>query len=182
MSTSTLKNTKTKRTIESCSSIVFTACVRTYLEVLLNDSHPETDADFNNGLITKLIFSTCFVYFNWSVFQSSFTCSHGFQTENIAECQTRLRGPMKTEASMKVWSARIFTPFFQAVQRLPYRIKPVLKAKEQPSCLSTNCSLPIGGCGIFGTATFYGFQQVFNSFTCRLLFLLGKRHIICYRR
>lgn len=74
--------------------------------------------------------------------------------------------------------------FLQVTPRLSSRIKPVLKAKQQPLCLSSNCSCSIGVCGIFCTAaTFYGFQQVFNSFTCRLLlFPLGLRHILCYGR
>lgn len=73
--------------------------------------------------------------------------------------------------------------FLQVIPRLSSRTKPVLKAKQQPSCLSTNCSCSTGVCGIFCTATFYGFQQVFNSFTCRLLpFPLGLRHVLRYGR
>lgn len=56
MTNSTLKNTKIKSTIKFCSFIIFTAYTCTYLEVLLNDLHPGTDVEINNGLTLNLIF------------------------------------------------------------------------------------------------------------------------------
>lgn len=64
----TWKNTELRSSIKFLNFIVFIAYIYTYLEVPLNDLHPETDAVINNGLILGLIFPTCFVYFIWSTF------------------------------------------------------------------------------------------------------------------
>lgn len=60
-----IKNKKyiLKSTSKFGSFIVSTDYIRTYLEVLLNDFHPETDVEINNGLIWNRIVTAFFVQF-----------------------------------------------------------------------------------------------------------------------